>query len=554
MKIPRLRARWMGPVAALAALVAVVALVASAGVGARSARADTSTTSCASGTDVTTSSGPVCGLTVNGTNEWLGIPYAAPPVGSLRWEPPQPPAGWTTTLQANQFGSECTQGATSPPSGSENCLFVNVWAPADGSTGLPVLVHIHGGGFVGGSGNGDNSLLSLTGHEVVVSMNYRLGIFGFLADKALGANSGDYGLEDQQAALRWVQTNIAQFGGDPSNVTIYGESAGGSSVCDEIASPTAKGLFERGISVSGEYNTLLGAANSLEQQDCKSQIPTKAQAFAAGQNFAAAVGCGPGTADVASCLQNVPAITAQTVAGGGVVGGFFPVGYQDGGQGTVGPTINGTTLTMTLRQALKTNHVNHVNVIAGTDRDEDLVGTATSAAQYTSLVDTQYGAFASQVLVRYPLSHFDSPGVAWRTVAADSDTVCPSLETAQDFASRMPTREYEIDDNDLPPYRASGAGVVAAGASHVGAWYLTPQTTPLDANQQVLQDQELAFVTAFARNGNPNTTSMPAWPQLNNSSEVMSLQPAGDSELVSTSEMATQHNCAFWDRVAQQAP
>jgi para-nitrobenzyl esterase len=544
----------MGPVAGLAALVAVVVLVASAGVGARSARADTSTTSCASGTDVTTSSGPVCGLTVNGTNEWLGIPYAAPPVGSLRWEPPQPPAPWTTTLQATQFGSECTQGATSPPSGSENCLFVNVWAPADGSTGLPVLVHIHGGGFVGGSGNGDNSLLSSTGHDVVVSMNYRLGIFGFLADKALGANSGDYGLEDQQAALRWVQNNVAQFGGDASNVTIYGESAGGSSVCDEIASPTAKGLFERGISVSGEYNTLLGAANSLEQQDCKSQIPTKAQALAAGQNFAAAVGCGPGTVDVASCLQNVPATTAQTVAGGGVVGGFFPVGYQDGGQGTVGPTINGTTLTMTLRQALKTNHVNHVNVIAGTDRDEDLVGTAASAAQYTSLVDTQYGAFASQVLARYPLSHFDSPGVAWRTVAADSDTVCPSLETAQDFASRMPTREYEIDDNDLPPYRASGTGVVAAGASHVGAWYLTPQATPLDANQQVLQDQELAFVTAFARNGNPNTTSMPAWPRLNNSSEVMSLQPAGDSELVSTSEMAMQHNCAFWDRVAQQAP
>jgi para-nitrobenzyl esterase len=544
----------MGPVAGLAAVVAVVVLVASAGVGARSARADTSTTSCASGTDVTTSSGPVCGLTVNGTNEWLGIPYAAPPVGSLRWEPPQPPAPWTTTLQATQFGSECTQGATSPPSGSENCLFVNVWAPADGSTGLPVLVHIHGGGFVGGSGNGDNSLLSSTGHDVVVSMNYRLGIFGFLADKALGANSGDYGLEDQQAALRWVQNNVAQFGGDASNVTIYGESAGGSSVCDEIASPTAKGLFERGISVSGEYNTLLGAANSLEQQDCKSQIPTKAQALAAGQNFAAAVGCGPGTVDVASCLQNVPATTAQTVAGGGVVGGFFPVGYQDGGQGTVGPTINGTTLTMTLRQALKTNHVNHVNVIAGTDRDEDLVGTAASAAQYTSLVDTQYGAFASQVLARYPLSHFDSPGVAWRTVAADSDTVCPSLETAQDFASRMPTREYEIDDNDLPPYRASGTGVVAAGASHVGAWYLTPQATPLDANQQVLQDQELAFVTAFARNGNPNTTSMPAWPRLNNSSEVMSLQPAGDSELVSTSEMAMQHNCAFWDRVAQQAP
>jgi para-nitrobenzyl esterase len=504
---------------------------------------------------VTINTGPICGLSANGTNEWFGIPYAAPPVGALRWQPPQPAAPWTTTLQATQFGSECTQSfGTTTLLGSEDCLFVNVWAPASGATGLPVLVHIHGGGFVFGSGNGDNSLLSSTGHEVVVSFNYRLGIFGFLADKALGANSGDYGLQDQQAAMRWVQSNIGQFGGDSSNVTIYGESAGGSSVCDEIASPTARGLFERGISVSGEYNTLLGSPNSLQQQDCKSQIPTKAQAFAAGKNFAAAAGCGAGTADVASCLRNLSPTTAQSVAGGGVVGGFFPAGYQDGGQGTVGPTINGTTLTMTLRQALASGNVNKVDVIAGTDRDENLVGTATTPAQYQNLVDTQYGAFASQVLAKYPLSHFDNPGVAWRTVAADSDTVCPSIETAQDLASRMPTREYEIDDNDIPPYQAAGSGVVAAGASHVGAWFLTPVTPALDANQQVLQDNELAFVTAFARNGNPNTNGVPSWPKLNNTGDVMSLQPAGDSELVTTAEMAVQHNCAFWDRVAKSAP
>ena len=547
MKFPKWKTRWTGAVLVVAALGVVAALAASAGVGARAARADTPTTACAPGTNVTIDSGPVCGLGVNGTNEWFGIPYAAPPVGALRWESPQPATPWTTTLQATQFGSECAQSFGSPTvSGSEDCLFVNVWAPADGSTGLPVLVHIHGGGFVAGSGNGDNSLLSSTGHEVVVSLNYRLGIFGFLADKDLGSNSGDYGLQDQQAALRWVQRNVGRFGGDPSNVTIYGESAGGSSVCDEIASPTAKGLFERGISVSGEYNTLLGSPTSLESQDCKSQVPTKAQASAAGKNFAAAVGCGKGTPDVGSCLRNISVTAAETAAGG--------VGYQDGGQGTVGPTINGTTLTMTLRQALASGHVNHVDVIAGTDRDEDLVGTATTAAQYTSLVDTQYGSFASQVLARYPLSHFDNPGVAWRTVAADSDTVCPAMVTAQDLASRMPTREYEIDDNDIPPYRASGTGVVAGGASHVGAWFLTPQATALDANQQVLQDQELAFVTGFARNGDPNATGTPAWPKLNNSGEVMSLQPAGDSELVTTDQMAAQHNCAFWDRVAQQAP
>ena len=542
------RARLGVVLSACAALAfaTVGSAVVSAKAPGKRAKSASSSVSCAAGTDVSINSGPICGIVVNGVDEWLGIPYAAPPVGALRWAPPQAPASWTSTLGATQFASECAQYFPPFPSGgSEDCLYLNVWRPADTSTNLPVLVHIHGGGFVIGSGNGDNTLLASTGHEVVVSMNYRLGIFGFLAEKALGPNSGDYGLQDQQFALHWVADNIARFGGDPGNVTIYGESAGGSSVCDQIASPTAAGLFERGISVSGEYNTLLGSPTSLEAQDCKSQIPTKRQAFAAGHNFAAAVGCGRGTADVASCLRAVSTTTAETSAG---------QGYQHGGQGTVAPTINKRTLTMTLRQALASGHVNHVDVIAGTDRDENLVGTANTASDYTSLVDTQYGTFASQVLARYPLSHFDSPGLAWRTVAADSDTVCPALQTARDLATRMPVHEYEIDDNDIPPYAASGSGVTAPGASHVGAWFLTPHSPPLDANQQVLQDQEVAFVTSFARNGNPNTDNMARWPRFNATGDVMSLQPANDSELVTSGELAAQHNCAFWDRIATHAP
>ena len=551
MHLPELRSVRIASGVAAAALIIGTLLIVS--LAPRSAHADSATGSCAAGTTVPTADGPVCGITVSGIHEWLGIPYAAPPIGALRWQPPQAPPPWTPTLQATQFGSECTQGTASRPAGSENCLFLNVWAPADGATNLPVMVHIHGGGFFNGSGNADNTLLASTGHEVIVSMNYRLNIFGFLADKALGANSGDYGLQDQQLALRWVQQNIAKFGGDPNAVTIFGESAGGSSVCDQIASPTAKGLFERGISTSGEYNTLLGTQEQaprtpedLESQDCKSALPSKAQANAAGKNFAAAVGCGRGTSNVAACLQAVPVSEIEQAA-------WTPGdGYQYGGQGTVAPTINGSTLTMTLRQALKTGRVNRVRVIAGTDRDEDLVGTATSAAQYQSLVDTQYGSFASQVLAKYPLSHFDNPGVAWRTVAADSDTVCPSLVTDQDLASRMPTYAYEIDDNDIPPYAAAGPGVVAPGASHVGAWFLNPTATPLDANQQVLQDQEIQYVTTFARTGNPSATGTPPWPRFNaqDGPEEISLQPAGDTEPVTAAQVSAQHNCAFWDRIA----
>ena len=558
--LPRWRSRLFGSVFAVAAMTVVVIAIASAGPSTKSATAQTTT--CAPGTTVTTTYGPVCGIastTASGVNEWLGIPYAAPPIGALRWQPPRPPTPWTATLEATAFGSECT--TTSGTAGSENCLFVNVWAPANATatSNLPVLVHIHGGGFTGGNGNADNSLLASTGDEVVVSMNYRLNIFGFLVDdKALGANSGDYGLQDQQFALQWVHNNVGAFGGDPSKVTTFGESAGGSSQCDLIASPTAAGLFEQAISVSGEYNTLLGYPTSLEPQDCKSSPPTKAQANAAGKNFAAAAGCGTGTgAVVAACLRALSPAKVESIAGGGA---SLPGGYPNGGQGTVGPTINGTTLTMSLRQALATGHVNHVRVIAGTDRDEDLVSYANEAAfpvttptAYTQLVDTQYGSFASQVLAKYPVTKFDSPGVAWRTVAADSDTVCPSLVTDQDLAGRMPTYAYEIDDNDIPPYAPAGPGVVAAGASHVGAWFLNPEPTGfLDADQQVLQNQEIAYVTAFARSGNPSTaTGAPPWPRFNSANpEEISLQPAGDTEVVTTAEVSAQHSCAFWDRIA----
>ena len=493
---------------------------------------------------MTTADGPVCGIVSGRVAEWLGIPYAAPPVGALRWQPPQPPAPWTTTLQATSFGSECVQQFPVPgfpTGGTENCLYLNVWSPHGTSAGanLPVLVHIHGGGFVIGNGNADNSLLATTGNEVVVSMNYRLGIFGFLADSALGPNSGDYGLEDQQAALRWVQRNITAFGGNPHNVTIFGESAGGSSVCDQIASPTAAGLFERGISTSGEYNTLLGAPTPLQAQDCKSTLPSRSQAEAAGASFAAAVGCGSAT-DVVACMRAVPAQTAANASG---------FGYQDGGTGTVSPTINATILPLSLRQALEMGRVNRVSVIAGTDRDEDLVGTATTAAQYTQLIQAQYGKYASRVLALYPLSHFDSPTIAFRTVAADSDTVCPSLVTDRDLSRFMPVYAYEIDANDIPPY-APGAAGTAQGASHVGAWYLNPVTPALDANQQALQDEEVASVTHFAATGNPNATGTPYWPQFRRSGSEMVLEPAGDSAAMSIEQIMAIHNCGFWDRSA----
>jgi para-nitrobenzyl esterase len=212
---------------------------------------------------VATLEGPVRGITLplrrgKAVNVFKGIPYAAPPVGPLRWRPPQPVTPWPDVREALQFGSDLPQGPDPrlrAPAQSEDCLYLNVWAPAGAAPGsLPVMVWIHGGGFVGGSGSDLRSDGALMAHRnvVVVSFNYRAGLFGFLAHPALSRESehgvsGNYGLLDQIAALQWVRRNIAAFGGDPQRVTAFGVSAGSASISLLLASPMGKGLFQQAI-------------------------------------------------------------------------------------------------------------------------------------------------------------------------------------------------------------------------------------------------------------------------------------------------------------------
>lgn len=209
--------------------------------------------SCTNGTMVETEDGPVCGITSDGVTSYLGIPYAAPPVGNLRFAPPHPAQPWTTTLQAVTRPPVCPgpQGndkVAYKPVGSEDCLKLKVQLPADTrpNAHLPVMVQIHGGGFIMPLPPEDGAHLAKHGHIVYVAMNYRLGILGFLADKSFGPDSGDWGIRDQQAALHWVQNNIAKFGGNPGNVTVLGDSAGGASSCIQIVSPTAKRVVSKG--------------------------------------------------------------------------------------------------------------------------------------------------------------------------------------------------------------------------------------------------------------------------------------------------------------------
>jgi len=244
-------------------LAAASLALALAGVASGSAQAGTVTTGGPAPLVVRTDHGLVRGLDQHGAREFLGIPYAAPPVGPNAWRPPQPFPPWRGVRAATKPGHDCAQTgslATGVPTTSlfENCLFLNVYTPPrQAGHPLPVMVWIHGGGFTGGAGRiYDGAVLAARRHVIVVTINYRLSAFGFLALPSLDAespdnSSGNYGLMDQQAAMRWVQNNAFAFGGDPGTVTIFGESAGGASVCANMASPTALGLFAHAIAESG---------------------------------------------------------------------------------------------------------------------------------------------------------------------------------------------------------------------------------------------------------------------------------------------------------------
>jgi para-nitrobenzyl esterase len=546
---------------AAAFLVAAMALVAGlsvASVGGASAAphaatvAATAPPACTAGTTVETNDGQVCGLTANSITSYLDIPYAVSPVGDLRWEPPQPHAPWTSVLQATSAAPECPSPGFppgSPPAAgtSEDCLYLKVEVPADAKPGenLPVMYEIHGGGFLGTALTNDGDNLVNSGKVVYVFANYRLGILGFLADKALGSHSGDYGLQDQQAGLRWVQQNIASFGGDPGNITVFGESAGGASTCDQVASPTAKGLFERAISVSGFYNYQDNIVWS--KADCKSTYFTEAQAQTVGAQFAAKVGCGNVT-NVAACLRNVPAATL----------------VEDGGQyteptagGTIGPIVNGTTLTMSPAKAFATGHVNHVALISDVGRDEFNGGVyanttglpvvvADTAAQYQQLVQEQFGTLAPAVERLYPLSQYQSPYTAYRTIMADSASVCPMLQTDQELSKYIPVYADINTDADNP---AGEDLQLPLGAQHSGTNGLVHfPSSQLDPNQAALQSQLLAEWTYFAHTGNPSAPHTPAWALYSSPRHpVMLLQPADTSETTPAAFIAEQHNCSFWD-------
>ncbi len=347
-----------------------------------------------SGAQVTTASGPVEGTaTADGAvRVFKGIPFAAPPVGDLRWKAPQPVAPWTEVRQATAFGPRCQQGSIFNDmifrdEMSEDCLYLNVWAPAKAGGKLPVMFWIHGGGFQAGSASEprqDGEQLARKG-VIVVSANHRLGVFGFFAHPELTNESaqkasGNYGLLDQVAALAWIKANIASFGGDPGNVTIFGESAGSFSVSALVASPLAKGLVHKAIGESGAYFTL--GSGGLQTR----QLPAAEEQ---GQKFAMALG----TADLAA-LRAKPAADVLAAA---LKGQWFA------------PIIDGYVLPKTVPEIYAAKAHNAVPLLAGWNADESrasvtLAKVKPTAASFTESMKKRFGANADAILKVYPAS------------------------------------------------------------------------------------------------------------------------------------------------------
>lgn len=488
----------------------------------------------------------------DGGRVFQGIPFAAPPTGALRWRPPRPAAPWPGVRAATAPARPCPQlPLTLLPDGgpvlpgesnrtgstTEDCLYLNVWTPA-GFTGrqLPVLVWLHGGGNAYGAGSDyDGAALAARG-LIVVTLNYRLGALGFLAHRALSAQSPDdasgaYGLMDQQAALRWVHRNIGAFGGDHGRVTLGGQSAGSADTCAHIASPTAKGLFHRVIQQSGSCASH-GALTPL----------TLDAAERKGSGFAASVGC-PDPATAAACLRAVPVTELIRAAGTTGAGSLW------------GPNTGPRVLPRAPRTAWAEGRVNAVPALSGSTHDEyryftalyvDLLGGGPlTPASYAALIRLQHGERAAAVLDVYPASAHPSANLAYSAVGTDQRFACPARADSLLYGTRVPVYAYEFADSQAPPFIP--APHTPQGAFHASELaYLFPMDAvpPLTSAQRRLSATMTTYWARFAATGDPNGPGTPAWPRY--TADGDRIQVLAPDRIGPTTDFAADHHCAFW--------
>ncbi len=477
-----------------------------------------------------TTTGAVQGLATADVHRWLGIPYARAP----RFRPPEPQACWAGAKAATGFGPSCPQldddGGTVV--GAEECLTLNVWAK-DGVTAAPVLFFIHGGGNTSGSasqGFYDGQDLAQRHGVVVVTLNYRLGALGYFAHAQLNAESdagvsGNWGILDQQAALRWVRDNAAAFGGDPSRVLVFGESAGAQNTMIHLVAPGSKGLFSAALVESGGfYRTTL--AEAVSQQ----------QAVVTG------VGCDT-AADVLACLRSVSVEALVRVPSA--------IGPLERGM-HYGPNIDGVVVPGQVMDLLNQGRHNAVPFLIGTNSEETsrMVPAVMSDAEYQAAVRTQYGvALGNQVLAQYPSARFTSPRQALIAATTDSVWTCSARRIARAVAAHQsqPVRRYFFT------WRSPGVAGTVFGATHGLELAFVFRTFSAfaagyvpDATATRLSDDVQSYWTRLAASGEPNGGAAPAWPQFpaDGGENAMELGPT--TQALGGVRSA---DCDFWDSV-----
>jgi para-nitrobenzyl esterase len=467
--------------------------------------------------DATVTGGRVSGVVTNGIAAFKGIPFAAPPVGELRWRAPQPVQAWTGVKAATTFAPGCIQDVGlaklfgAPDAISEDCLYLNVWTPAKAvSERLPVMVWIYGGSFTGGMTSipaYDGTPLAEKG-VVLVSVAYRVGAFGFLSHPELsqesGKGSGNYGLQDQIAGLRWVKDNIARFGGDPNRVTIFGESAGGMSVSMLAASPLAKGLFHRAISQSGGHfgpartGAIAGAAS-----------PPLKVAEGIGQVFLKSLGA----SDLAAARQ-LPAERIRAAGGPALQGAFWPV-------------FDGDVLPGDQYQLYQAKRFNDTPLLVGWNSDEGMTFASgvTTRAALESLVRVAYGQHADRLLAVYPHATDAEATHSMRNLLRDTTFGWPTWAWAmlQSKHGRGEAWVYYFDHRT--PLSPNGAGHAAEipyvfrtlGTFTGPAAFVAPPR-PED---YAMADLMSSYFVNFAKTGDPNGPGLPKWPAFTESAQTV---------------------------------
>ncbi len=486
--------------------------------------------------------GMVAGSKTATMRSFKGIPYAAPPVGPLRWKAPQKAAPLMGVLDATKFGSGCVQDQNpfGTSSTDEDCLFLNVYAPT-GSGPYPVMFWIHGGAFLNGQSNDYDATELVAQGVVVVTINYRLGMLGFLADPTIdngaGAANTNYGLLDQQLAMQWVQDNIASFNGDKTNVTIFGESAGGFSVHSQLVMPNAHGLFQKAIVESGAYGDTLQ--------------PTLATANMQAATFETNANCpSPCTADFLRGLTAKDVLAAQDA-----------LKLQ-----TVLPATDGTVIpTAGVGMTLASGKYEQVPVIEGTNHDEWalFVGLYVIQTNMKLVTEMDYEtaaagtlgvsqSVANSLIAAYPLANYMmNPNLALTAAGTDFVFSCPGRVAAMQLSANKPTYEYEFSDEKAPelllpiPPADPAFTYRAAHASELQfLWNLpTPSGLALTSDEQALSATMVKYWTQFAKTGDPNVSGNPTWPAYTSADDSIMTFNTPAANVAVTTTFKTDHKC-----------